>query len=128
MWQCPGNQALEHHVTLDIVVKELTLFGLGLIPTDQIRKILFASWQWPRHLAHERVAVAIFLQGDTESGSGIVQRSRKSAGQRQRYRAALPLERNLRPAEERRQDVRRDRALKLEVVGDDPGRGGEGLR
>src|SRR5262249_40074676 len=91
--QCAIYQALELDVAVAIFLEAFAVFRV-VMPTNEVRRVALTPRQWPRHLAHEPVALAVLLQRDAESSGGVVQRSREGGDQAQCHRAKLPLERD----------------------------------
>jgi len=94
-------------------------------PIDSVRVLALARLTRPRHLPHQEIALAVFLDREVECFSEFCEFGRQGGGQRHRHGAALRRQRrHRREPVARRQDVRPDSALKCHVVGDEF-RGGE---
>jgi hypothetical protein len=93
------------------------------VPVNSVRILAGARRARFRHLQHEAAAGIVLAQLEPERRGGLVQSAGQGAGERRRHGAAVPFDRNERPAEARRQHARLNCRFESVIVGGDQPRG-----
>src|SRR5262252_6584612 len=62
--------AFDHDVAFAIFLEAFAVFRV-VMPTNEVRRVALTPRQWPRHLAHKLVALAVLLQRDAESSGSV---------------------------------------------------------